>query len=128
MTPEERKRGLRAAVQAKIDLIWESKIESLKVLNVTSNQARIIQDGWQLTIMWEVIDSLVDEVAEYAEAVQPADSDEHDRVSKRSYRIMLNLIGHDVGLATPQQMNPVALTRAIRQLVRGPEAGPGDCE
>jgi len=75
---DERKRGLRAAVDAKLRGIAERKREPLERILPTLGDStlkpmfiRLFALGWEVNLLWEIIDSLVDEV----ESVRPADEE-----------------------------------------------------
>ena|SRR5579883_2098252 len=79
MTPEERKRGLRAAVQAKLQAIVDSKHDCLERLGATPTDRELLSLRWSTELLWDVIDSLVDQcataeavVAEFMQDVQAA--------------------------------------------------------
>jgi hypothetical protein len=64
MTADERKRGLRAAVDAKIRKRTETqakRLEALGAISAADLAAFTLRDAISLT--WDVVDSLVDEIA-----------------------------------------------------------------
>jgi hypothetical protein len=65
MTPEERKRGLRAAVEAKLQSHMESKRDAIDTLCSSSPEKRAVLSFMvSVQILWDIIDSLVEECAD----------------------------------------------------------------
>lgn len=64
MTTDERKRGLRAAVDAKLARIMKDKDSSLTVLHANELERAVMAFRFGVDLLWQIIDSLVDECAE----------------------------------------------------------------
>lgn len=73
MTPDERKRGLVSAVEAKMKRLCEDKWKSLEFLGAGSTEVEFIIRGWKIELLWEIIDSLVDECEELRSAARGDD-------------------------------------------------------
>ncbi len=105
MTSEERKQGLRRAVDAKIQRLAVEKEQALLTLNVDQFGADWIARGWRIDLLWEVVDSLVDEVT------PPADP-----LSQESLMLLMDTLNRKGNSCTTyEHLMATALTHVFRE-------------